>query len=525
MSGFSPHRRTNSQLDALAAARAQALRRSRPLLKATSRCLLHLLDRAAVGYIAGFRFSPLRRERSMLPTPSAESSPRPIQGTGGCDWSARDQRHLLHACHDARLQADGIIWQSGRGATLIDVEGREFLDGISGLWNVLVGHGRQELAETAAQQMTELAYASNYAGSSNKPAIVLAERLAALCYSRINRFYFTTSGAEANEAAIKTARYFWKRNGQPGKTHVIARRGNYHGTTLAALSATGMDKYLKAFEPRMPGFSWIETPPHASTHRLGYAANFDDVPEEVSGQAAAAALKQEILRLGSHNVAAFLAEPIVGVGGVYLPPRDYWPAVREICDRYDVLLIADEVITAFGRLGEWFALQQYGIEPDIVTFAKGITSGYMPLGGMGVNDEVGACVASGAGDTAWLHAATYSGHAASCAVALANLDILQQEDLLARAKQQEKLLADAFAPLAEHKLVKQIRGCGLLWALALDDTSRPELGFELLAAARARGLFSRARGDLFHLAPCLTIEAGQLRRCVTIISEALAAIE
>ncbi len=457
----------------------------------------------------------------MLPTNVTDGPSPSLRPQADTDWPTLDARHLLHACHDVRLQAETAIWQSGRGAVLHDINGREYLDGISGLWNVLVGHGRAELAGAAATQMTELAFASNYAGSSNLPAIALAQRLATLCYETISRFYFTTSGAEAIEAAIKTARYYWKRNRQPGKNHVIARRGDYHGTTSAALSATGMDKYLKYFEPRTPGFSWIETPPH-------WAATRDQLQNgsqpEISGRAAAHALEREILRLGPSNVAAFLAEPIVGVGGVFLPPPDYWPMVREICQRYDVLLIADEVITGFGRLGDWFALHQYGIEPDIVVFAKGITSGYMPLGGMGVNDEIGACLANGAGETAWLHAATYSGHAASCAVALTNLDILEREGLLSRATQLGELLAERLAPLADHKLVKEIRGCGLLWAIALDHTARPKLGFELASAAKERGLFTRARGDLFHLAPCLSIEDGQLQCCIDIIQESLAAL-
>jgi adenosylmethionine-8-amino-7-oxononanoate aminotransferase len=423
-----------------------------------------------------------------------------------------DARHLLHACHNAALQSAGHIWRSGHGAVLVDIHGRDFLDGISGLWNVQVGHGRRELAEVAMRQMTELAFVSNYAGSSNLPAINLASELAQVCYPSVNRFYFTTSGAEANEAAFKTARYFWKRNGQPGKTHVIARHGDYHGTTCAALSATGMEKYLAAFEPRMPGFSWIASPPHCSPKRIS------------SGEEAASELEREIIRLGANNVAAFVAEPIVGVGGVYVPPPDYWPRVREICDAHNVLLIADEVLTGFGRTGEWFALSKSDIEPDIVTFAKGITSGYLPLGGMGVNNAIGEAINTGQGETVWLHAATYSGHPVACAVALENLKILQQEELLARATDSGTARREGLESLLPHPLVKEIRSIGLLAAIQLDNSQCSNVGFELLAAAESQGLFTRARAELFHLAPCLSIEADQLQRMIEIVRESLVAI-
>lgn len=420
-----------------------------------------------------------------------------------------DTPHLLHPCHDANLQSKQLIWTSGRGAVLVDQTGHEYLDGISGLWNVLVGHGRGELAKAAQRQMVDLAFASTYSGSSNLPAIALARRLADLCYPEINRFYFTTSGAEANEAAFKAARYFWRRAGYPAKTHVIARRGDYHGTTFAALSSSGVDKYLRAFEPRMPGFSWIETPPHCQPGA------------EVSGYESADALEREILRLGAANVAAFIAEPVVGVGGVYVPPKDYWPRIREICSRYDVLLIADEVLTGFGRLGDWFALGQFNIQPDIVTFAKGITSGYVPLGGIGVNSEIGDCIASARGEDAWLHAATNSAHPVACAVALENIAILERDNLLRRARELEHLVRNLLEPVANHPLVQKVRGIGLLWAIELNTSTREKIGFEVLAAARNRGLFTRARAELIHLAPCLTIEERQLEQMVAIVRDAL----
>ncbi|MDA7978170.1 MAG: aspartate aminotransferase family protein [Pirellulales bacterium] len=434
-------------------------------------------------------------------------------------WTILDNRHLLHSCHDAALQNQGIVWQSGQGAILTDVNGREYLDGLSGLWNVLVGHGCRELADVAAEQMAQLAYTSTYVGSSNQPAVELAHRLAQLCYPHINRFYFTTSGAEANEAAIKTARYFWKLQGQPNKTHTIARRGDYHGTTFAALSATGMEKYLKNFEPRMPGFSWVPAPSHWAADTKNPTGTHSS-----TGILAAKALEEEILRIGSANVAAFLAEPIVGVGGVFVPPPEYWPEVRQICDRHDVLLITDEVLTGFGRTGDWFALESYDVQPDIVTFAKGITSGYLPLGGMGVSDAIGECITNATDDQSWLHAATYSGHPVCCRVALENLALIERDQLLARSLELAGVMSEAFEPLRAHPLVKDVRGIGMLWAVELDNALRPSLGFDLLAEVRRRGLFARARGNLLHLAPCLTIEACQLQQMIQIVSDGLNAI-
>ena len=262
---------------------------------------------------------------------------------------ARDFASLLHPQHDPAVHRSGRVWVRGRGAMLVDADGREYIDGLSSLWNVVLGHGRRELVEAACEQMETLAYASGYSGSSNVQAIELAERLAHLTYPDINRFFFTSGGAEANETAIKIARSYWKRRGRPGKTTVISRELGYHGTTLATMSATGIAGYWPQFEPRVPGFVHV---PALS-------------PE---------ALEEAIVREGADTVAMFLAEPVMGVGGVIPPPDDYFRRVRDICTRYEVLFAADEVITGFGRTGEWFALDHWGVAPDLVQFAKAITS-------------------------------------------------------------------------------------------------------------------------------------------------------
>lgn len=287
---------------------------------------------------------------------------------------AADYAHLIHPLAHPTDQKDPFVWVKGEGAILFDANGRQFVDGLSALWNVSLGHGRRELASVAAQQMETLAYASGYVGGTNVPAVELAEKLASLCYPSINHFFFTSGGAESNETAFKTARFHWIAQGKPTKTRIIGREHGYHGTTMAAMSATGLPAYWPMFGGKAEGFSHIPSP-----YPYRFAGN---------GVDAANLLEREILALGADTVAAFIAEPVQGSGGVIVPPDDYFPRIREICSKYDVLFIADEVITGFGRTGKWFGLERYGIEPDIVTMAKGITSGYFPLGCVGINDRL-----------------------------------------------------------------------------------------------------------------------------------------
>ena len=254
---------------------------------------------------------------------------------------------------------------------LLDADGKEYIDGLSGLWNVALGHGRKELAEAAREQLETLAYASGYTGHSNVRAIELGERLARLTYPAINRFFFTSGGAEANESAIKLARSYWKLRGQPAKTKVISRELGYHGTTLAAMSATGIASYWPLFEPRVPGFIHVPSP---------YPYRAQSMDGAAYGVAIANELEKAIVREGAETVAMFLAEPVIGVSGVIVPPEDYFPRIREICDRYDVLFAADEVITGFGRTGRWFALEHWGVAPDMVQFAQGDHVGLFPVG-------------------------------------------------------------------------------------------------------------------------------------------------
>jgi len=439
---------------------------------------------------------------------------------------ALDQATLIHSLHSRAEQEHAHLWVAGRGAVLVDQTGKEFLDALAGLWNVIVGHGRAELADAAARQMRTLAYASSYAGSGNRPAIELGQRLAELTYPSINRFFFTSGGAEANESAFKTARWFWKAAGKPDKHKVIGRTFGYHGTTLAAMSATGLPAYWPMFEPRVAGFSHIASPyPYRFQRPASAPANDPRTP----GQQAADLLEEEILRQGADTVAAFIGEPVQGAGGVIVPPDDYWPRIRQICDRHQVLLIADEVITGFGRTGENFALARYGIEPDLLTFAKGITSGYFPFGGLGVSDRIAEALDAATGALKWNHAFTYSAHPVGCAVALANLEILDREGLWARAAELGQVLRTKLASLASHKHVGEVRGLGLMAAVEFvaDKQTKAEfpaeagIGPKFHAATQARGMFTRLRGDVYNLAPAYITTADEIERMVQILGDSI----
>ncbi len=434
-----------------------------------------------------------------------------------------DLAHLIHPLYHPNDHQSPHIWVEGHGAIIKDMNGKEVIDGLSGLWNVNVGHGRRELAEAAMQQMSTLAFTSNYTGSSNLPAIELAERLSELTYPSINTFFFTSGGAESSESAFKTARFYWKTQGKPDKVKVISRKLAYHGVTLAAMSATGMSIYWPMFEPRVPNFLHIESP---------YPYYFQGGDANTSqGVAAANLLEEAILREGPDTVAAFIAEPIQGAGGVIIPQDDYFGRIREICDKYDVLFISDEVITGFGRTGKWFGLEHWGVQPDIIQFAKGITSGYIPLGGIGVSDKIHAAINTVAPEKRWMHAFTYSGHPTSCAVALANIKIIEDEGLVQRAAEMGTYLLDRLRTLENLDVVGEVRGKGLIAAVEVveDKAAHKEfpasakVGPRIYKEMLDRGLFTRVRGDVICIAPPLITPADQLDRIVSIIGEAIPA--
>jgi adenosylmethionine-8-amino-7-oxononanoate aminotransferase len=435
-----------------------------------------------------------------------------------------DRAHLMHPLHHPSAYRTTRVWVKGSGAVITDADGRDYIDGLSGLWNVNVGHGRRELGDAAKQQMDALAFHSAYAGGSNEKAIALAERLSGLVYPSINTFFFTSGGAEASETSFKTARFYWKALDKPNKIKVISRKRAYHGLTLAAMSATGLPAFWPMFEPRVPGFLHIDAPdPYRFT---------SPDPSVSTGVAAANQLEDAILREGADTVAAFIAEPVQGAGGVIVPPADYFARIREICTRYDVLFIADEVITGFGRTGRRFGLEHYGVEPDIMQFAKGITSGYVPLGGIGVSDTIREVINGVPPGKRWAHAFTYSGHPTCCAVALANIDILERERLAERAAASGDRMLRGLRTLESMPHVGHVRGQGLMAAVEIvaDKATKQyfpaEIGLtqKLMDALLDRGLYTRVVMDCICLAPPLVTTDAEIDRIVEIVGETIQSV-
>src|SRR5215467_5882062 len=434
-----------------------------------------------------------------------------------------DQKHLIHPLYHPNDAKNPFVWVEGEGSILRTADGREYIDGLAGLWNVTLGHGRKELAQAAARQMEQLAFTSSYTGHTNIPATELAERLSERAYKSINHFFFASGGGEANDSAIKTARFFWISQGKPEKMKIIGREFGYHGVTMGAMSATGLPSYWPMFGGKLPGFLHIPSP-----YPYRYASSENS---QSQGRTAAGELEKAILREGPETVAAFIAEPVQGAGGLIVPQDDYFPRIREICDKYDVLLISDEVITGFGRTGTWFGLEHWGIEPDIMQFAKGITSGYVPLGGIGVSDKIKAAIDSTPPDRRWMHAYTYSGHPTCCAVALANLKIIEEEGLVQRAAEMGNRLLEGLHTLDDMPGVGDVRGLGMMAAVELvaDKVTKQEfpstakVGARMQREMNQRGLYTRARGDVICLAPPLVTTAEQIDRMVEIVREAIPA--
>ena len=432
----------------------------------------------------------------------------------------KDQEHMIHPLHHNPAHAGGKVWVRSEGSHLFDADGNRYIDGLSCLWNVSCGHGRQPLVDAAAEQMKQMAFCSSYNGSSNRPAIELAERLAGICYPGINNFYFTSGGGESTDSNFKLARFYWKAKGRPEKIKVISRLWGYHGVTFAAMCATGIAPYWGAFEPRIAEFSHIPAPDPYHYPPPGDGRSL--------GVAMADELEKEILKQGPDTVAMFIAEPVQGAGGVIVPPDDYFPRIREICDKYEVLFVADEVITGFGRTGKMFALEHYSVEPDLMQFAKSITSGYLPLGGIGISDEVAETIRGS--DKPWMHAYTYSGHPTTCAVGLATLDYIEGENLVGPAAEKGPyLLARLHAELDGHPHVGNVRGKGMMFGVELveDRDSKswypPEWGVgpKMTRALIENGVFTRMRNEVVCIAPPLTTDQATLDELISGVRNAV----
>jgi putrescine---pyruvate transaminase len=438
------------------------------------------------------------------------------------DLASLDVAHIVHPLWDATYGDGPVIFTEGKGAFITDSNGIEYIDGLAGLWNVTLGHGREELAEAAADQLRRLAYTSAYSGSSNPPAIELATRIVEKSYPNMQAVYFTTAGAESNESAFKIARFFHKARGNREKVKIISRKFCYHGTTMATMSATGFPAYHSMFGPLVPNFIHIEAP-------YRFKSPWGDLPTEEFSRKCVEALEEAIVREGPETVAALIADPVMGGAGAVPPPPDYFPQVREVCDRYGVLLIADEVITGFGRTGTWFGLEHWGVNPDLVSFAKGVTSGYLPLGGVIVSEGVFDVIKTTPPERRFMHAATYSGHPVCCAVGVKTLEILEREDLVNRAAAIGERLQRGLELLWELPSVGDVRGLGLMAGveLARDRDSRTpfpadqQVGVRVVEAAKKRGLFTRAMGDCIVLAPAFVTPEESIDRMPRILYDSI----
>jgi putrescine aminotransferase len=372
-----------------------------------------------------------------------------------------DALHHLHPFTGHKsLRASGArVIVRGDGPYLWDSEGNRVLVGMSGLWTANVGHSRRELAEAAYGQMLELPFYNTFFHTTHPPVVALSRKLAELASDNLNQVFYGSSGSESNDTAIRLIRHYWALKGEPKRRIIISRKSAYHGSTIAAGSMGGMSHVHAHSYPVYEGFRHIIDP-------YWYGESEEGETPEAFGLRAARALEDEILAIGPENVAAFAGEPVEGAGGVKIPPESYWPEVQRIVDKYGILLLADEVITGFGRLGTWFASQHYGIRPNLITFAKAVTSGYIPLSGVIVDDKIADALV--AHDDDFHHGYTFSGHPVACAVALKNLEIMEQEKLVPRVKEfTGPALAKMLAKFKDHPLVGEVRSVGLLGAIEL----------------------------------------------------------
>jgi adenosylmethionine-8-amino-7-oxononanoate aminotransferase len=456
------------------------------------------------------------------------STPRGTGDSSGWSLQAAAHRHLwLHFTRMASY-AEGEVPMivRGSGQYVYDDRGKRYLDGLSGLFVSQIGHGRQEVAEAGARQAGELAYFPLWSYAHPR-AVELAERLSSLAPGHLNRVFFTTSGSEAVESAWKLAKQYFKITGQPGRYKVLSREIAYHGTTMGALAITGLPPIKEPFEPLPPGGVRV---PNTNFYR---APEFVAGDLEAFGRWAADEIERAILREGPESVAAVFLEPVQNSGGCFPPPPGYFARVREICDRYGVLLVSDEVICAFGRLGYYFGAQRYGYQPDIITFAKGVTSGYSPLGGMMVSDAIMEPFL--ASTATFLHGVTFAGHPVSAAVALANLDVFEKEDLLGNVRANEGAFRATLEKLLDLPIVGDVRGDGYFYGIELvkdkatretfnDDESEQLLRGFLSPALFDAGLVCRTddRGDpVIQLAPPLTCTQEHFDEMEQILREVL----
>jgi putrescine aminotransferase len=440
------------------------------------------------------------------------------------EWQRADAAHFLHPFTDFKaLSAKGSrIITRADNIYLWDNDGHKILDAMSGLWCVNVGYGQRALIDAATRQMGELPFYNAFFQTATPPAIELAELLAEVTPPQFKHVFFSGSGSEGNDTVVRMVRRYWDILGQPERQVIISRHNAYHGSTMAGASLGGMGGMHAQGGLPIPGIVHIQQP-HWWEH--GRELGLD---REGFGLMAAGWLEQKILELGADKVAAFIGEPVQGAGGVIVPPDSYWPEIQRICDKYGVLLVSDEVICGFGRTGHWFGCERFGARPDLMTFAKGVTSGYVPLGGVMVGDRIARVLIDQGGD--FNHGYTYSGHPVACAVAVANIRLIQQLKLVEHVRDDVgPYLAQQFAALAEHPLVGEVQSCGLMAALQLvkdkaKGTAFPaelEMGMVCRGHCFGNGLIMRAVGDRMIIAPPLVITRAQIDELLVLVRRCL----
>ncbi|MCB1389230.1 MAG: aspartate aminotransferase family protein [Rhodobacteraceae bacterium] len=445
------------------------------------------------------------------------------------ELQALDAAHHMHpfTTNDKLAKKGARIITQAKGVWLTDSEGERIIDGMAGLWCVNVGYGREEIAEAAARQIRELPYYNTFFQTSHVPAIALAARIAELAPGDLNHVFFACSGSEANDTNIRMVRHYWALKEQPERQVIIARKNGYHGSTMGGASLGGMTSMHEQGMLPIPGIVHIDQP-------YWYLEGGEMTPEEF-GLARARALEDKILEIGPEKVAAFIAEPIQGAGGVIVPPSTYWPEIQRIVDQYGILLIVDEVITGFGRTGNWFGCQTFGIRPHIMTVAKGLSSGYAPIGGSIVCDEVAATIAA----DEFNHGYTYSGHPVAASIALENLRIMEEEGVIDHIREvAHPHLAERWHALGEHPLVGETKLVGLMGSLALTPVKGERVRFA--SEAGTAGFITRERCfannvimrhvyDRMIIAPPLVITPAEIDflidRATTALDEAYAQLK
>ncbi|TCP30193.1 putrescine aminotransferase [Scopulibacillus darangshiensis] len=429
-----------------------------------------------------------------------------------------DKNHFIHPTSSIKEQQEAgpkCIFEEGNGIYLKDIDGKEYIDAMSSLWNVNIGHGRKELAQAAEEQMSKLAFSSAFSTFSHEPAIRLAKKIAGLTPGDLNAVFLTSGGSESNDSAFKLARHYWMISGKPERRKIISRKKAYHGVSAGATSATGIPEFWKMGGMLVPDFLHVET------------------PYEIGTEEAINSIRKMIEQEGPETIAAFLAEPVQGAGGVIIPPDDYFRGVRKLCDEYGILFIADEVITGFGRTGKMFGLEHWDVVPDMMTFAKGVTSGYFPLGGVAVSDSIHDVLKEHSTGTLF-HGFTYSGHPAASAVALKNIEIIENEGLVENAQKMGEELLKGFRQIKEQiDIVGDVRSIGLLGAVELvanPDTNKrftPErkVAAKVIQALHDRGVICRAvtydSTDIIAFAPPLIITREQVNDLVQTLHDAI----